>query len=135
MPNGHYIGFFLCNSVPGVLRRHCTGFFPVQYCLELFGQHCWKLFLCTRLFLCNFVSGVSRQHCTEIFLAQCTKLLKAFPVERCPRSIKTTLQKIFSCEMLSAVSWRIVKKCIQLVLFKEQLKVSASVVLCCLLYL
>ena len=30
-PQGqYYIGFFLWNIVPKVLRKHCTGFFPVQ---------------------------------------------------------------------------------------------------------
>ena len=36
----HYIGFPLCNVVPGVLRQYYTGLFLVYCCLEPQGQHC-----------------------------------------------------------------------------------------------
>ena len=88
--------FYLCN----VLRQHRRGFFPVQCCLRLLGEHG------VRFYLCNVAPRVLRQEWTGFFscaicldpLGQhCTKLL---PVQ-CPKSIKTALNRIFSCAMLS----------------------------------
>ena len=72
-PQGqHYIGFFLCNVVPGVLRKHCH-----------------------RTFSGSMLSGASwlGQHCTRFLPLQC-----------CPKGIKITLNKMFSCALLSGAS-------------------------------
>ena len=82
-----------------LFRRHCTGFFPVECCLESLGQH-WTGFLVVqycpksittllnRIFSCEMLSGAScGQHCTGFL-----------PVQYCPKSIKTTLNKIFSVQ-------------------------------------
>ena len=37
-------------------------------------------------------------------------LHRVFPVEYCPKSIKTALHRIFSCEMLSSASWATLNK-------------------------
>ena len=74
----HYIGFFLCNVVSGVLRQHCTGIFPVQCCLEPLVQH----YLCNvvpwltdSLYeennLYNVISTMLGQHYTKKILVQC----------------------------------------------------------------
>ena len=70
-PQGqHYIGFFLWNIVPKVLRQHCTGFFSVQCYLQPLWQHCTRF----------------------------------LPVQCWPKRIKTTLNRIFSCAMLSGTA-------------------------------
>ena len=120
-PLKQYCGFFLCNIVPGVLRQHCTGFFlcmlsvasrttlhRVLTCAILF-QRYWdnndqnfsfvmsgasRTTLHRDLFnLCKVVQGVLRQHCRRFF-----------PVQLCPKSIKTRFNKIFSDALSSSAS-------------------------------
>ena len=69
-----------CCSDDIALGRH----FPVQYCLEALGQHC-----CSR----NIKTNIG-QHCRRFL-----------PVQSCPKSIKTTLKRIFSCAMLPGSVW------------------------------
>ena len=84
--------------------------FSVQSCLELLKQHrqdCMEHFTCVMLFyLCNDVPRVtgffSLQCCLELPGQHCTRFL---PVQCCRKSIKTTLNRAFSCSMLSGASW------------------------------
>ena len=52
-----------------------------------------------------------RRHCTGFFPVQCClaslgqHCTKFLPVQCCPKSIKTTLNRIFSCALLSSASW------------------------------
>ena len=94
-----------CNVVPGVLRKHCSEFFPVQCRQEPLGQHC------IGFFLCNAVPGVLQQHCTGFFYffpMQCCleplgqHCIEFWPVQCCPKSITTTLNRIF---FLCIVVW------------------------------
>ena len=106
-------GFYLCNVVPRVWRQHWTRFFLCNvacswYCLEAIGQHCTKFL--QSFYLCNVVPRVLRQHWTGIFPVQCClepigqHCTKFLPEQCFPKSIKTTLNRIFSCGKLSKVS-------------------------------
>ena len=96
-------GFYLCcNVVPRVLRQHWTGFFSCNGVWRTLH----KVFTCVMLF-----QRVLRQHwrkffpfiqcCLEASGQHCTRLL---PVQCCPKRIKMTLNRIFSCAMLSGAS-------------------------------
>ena len=81
--------FCLFNVVPRVLQQHWQKMFHVQCCLEPLGQHC------TRFFLAQCCMETQKQYCIGYLLVQC-----------CPKSFTTTLNKIFSCVMLSGASWQ-----------------------------
>ena len=82
----------------------------MQCCLEPLGQHC------IGFQLCNVVQRVLRQHCTGFFLMQCSLELFGqhcigfLPVQCYTRSIKTTLDRMFSHAMLSGASWAILHR-------------------------
>ena len=109
---------------------NCLNFFPVQCCFKPLGQHCigsrlhkpltlnGKFFVCKVVwslsdniaqgfYLCNVVARVLRQHCTGFFLIQSylerlgKDCIGFSAVQCCPKSIKTTLHKIFSDAKLS----------------------------------
>ena len=96
----HYIGLFLRNVVPKILRQHWTGISPVQCCLEYLGQHytrflpvlCWPM--SNRQFyeennLYSFVSTMLRQYSIGILSSQC-----------CPNTSETILHKKITCSKL-----------------------------------
>ena len=117
-------GFCLSNVVPRVLLNFWTDFFHVQCCLEPLREHCTRnVENCARLlsvqicpkkitgfYLCNVVPRVLRQHWTGFFLVhfslepQGQHCLGYLLVQCCPKNIKTTLNRIFSCAMLSGAS-------------------------------
>ena len=82
-----------------MLFMKLLGFFYLQFCLKPLGQHC------IGFTLCNVVPGVFRttpvQCCLEPLRQHSTGF---WPVQSCPKSIKTILNKIFSCALLSGVS-------------------------------
>ena len=59
----------MCNVVPRVLRKPCTGVFFMQCCLEPLGHY-----------------------------------REFWPVHSCPKSFNTTLNRTFSCALLSGTS-------------------------------
>ena len=75
----------------------------------------WSLWdnITYRFYLHNVVPRVLRQHCTGVSLMQCCleplrqHCIGFWPVQCYPRSIKTTLDRIFSYAMLSGASWAI----------------------------
>ena len=83
------LGFFLCSVVWSLLDNIVQGFY-----------------------LCNVVPRVLRQHwagffpvrcCLEPLGQHCTRFLQLL-VQCCPKRIKTTLDRFFSCAMLSGPS-------------------------------
>ena len=113
-----------------LFRRHCTGFFPVQCCLEprVLRQHWRRFFSCNVVwslldniaqgFFSYFVQCCLKKKgniekdfsCAMLSAASRTTLHRVFPVEYCPKSIKTTLHRIFACAILSAASWATLHK-------------------------
>ena len=88
----------LCNVVLRIIKTTLKDIFPVQYCLQHQGQYYIGFFLWT------IISKALRQHCTWFFPVQyylqpfgqyCARLL---PVQCCPKSITTTLNKMFSMQ-------------------------------------
>ena len=78
----------------------------------------WNLLdnIAQRLYLCNVVSRVLLLYWTEFFHVQfflealgehCKRFL---PVQCCPKSIKTTLNRVFSCAMFSGANWTTLDK-------------------------
>ena len=99
-----------CNVVPRELRQHWKGFFLMQCCLRASRTTLHKVFTCAVLF-----QEYLWQHWTGCFLTECflcnvvwsllDNIAQGFiTVPCCPKSIKTTLNKIFSCAMLSEAS-------------------------------
>ena len=93
------------------LRQLGTGYFPVQCCLRLLGEH-WTAFLSAQccpksinttlnriFFLVQWCLEPLGQHRLKLLLVQC-----------CPKSIKTTLNRIFSCAMLSQENYNNIEK-------------------------
>ena len=125
---GHYVGFFLWNIAPKVLRQHCTGFFPVQYYLQPMLRKVFTCAMLSQTFYGNIEQDFSHatlsgKYCTRFLPVQyCPKSIKTrlnkifyehcclealgqhytrhLPVQCCPKRIKTTLDRIFSCAML-----------------------------------
>ena len=109
-----------------LLRRQCTGFFPVQCCLEPLGECCTGFFLCNifpRVLkqLCRELSPVNcclgplGQHCARFLLVQCCpksikiklKLKRTFCCALLPGASRTTLQRVFTSAMVSQeYCWR-----------------------------
>ena len=108
------IGFFPVQCCLESLEQCCTEFVPVQCCQDFFMWNVfWRLLdnIAQGFYLCNVVPKVLRQHwagflpvqfCLEPIGQHCTRFL---PVQCCPNSIKTKLNRIFSCVMLSGASW------------------------------
>ena len=80
---GHYVGFFLWNIVPKVLRQHCTGFFPLQYYLQPLGQYCARF--------------LPVQCCPKRFMAILNRI---FPMQRCLENIA---QGFYLCNIVPRV--------------------------------
>ena len=95
------IGFWHLQCFPRVLRQHWTEFFPVQCCLEPLEQNYIGFFLCKGVpgVLKDNISQPLRQHCKGFWSVSC-----------CPRSIKTTLHRIFSYAMMSGAHRTILHK-------------------------
>ena len=66
-----------------ILRRHCTGFFPVQYCLKSLGQHC---------------TGFLPVQCSPKSIT--TPLNRIFSCTMLSGASRTTFHKVFTCAML-----------------------------------
>ena len=79
------LGFFLCNVVWSLLGNIAQSFCLCNVVLRVF-WHYWTGFFHVKCFL-----EALGQHCTRFLPVQC-----------CPKSIKTTLNRIFSCAMLCA---------------------------------
>ena len=120
-------GIFLIQCCPKSIKTTLNRIFLVQCCLERLGQHCLRLLpvqycpkriktILKRIFLSAMLYGPSRttlyrvfkttlyfsvKCCPEPVGQHCTRFL---PVPCCPKSIKTTLNRVFSCELLSGVS-------------------------------
>ena len=66
--------------------------------------------------MCNVVPSVLRNHWTGFFPVYCClkpqgqHCIRSWPVQRCPESIKTILNRIFSCALLSGASWTTLHK-------------------------
>ena len=105
-----YSCFDLCNVVPRVLRQYQKRFFLMQCCLEPLGKRC---IVCYQF---NVVLRLLRTHYRGFFLIQkCLELpgkrwIRFCPVQCFPKSIKTTLHRIFSYVMLSGVSGSILHR-------------------------
>ena len=94
-----------------VLRQHWTGFFLVQRCLGHIGQHCTR-FLPVQ---CR-PKSIMKTKLNRIFPVHCCyepqgqHCIGFSPVQFCSKSIKTTWNRIFSCEILYGVSWATLHK-------------------------
>ena len=101
----HCIELQLCNVVQRVLRQHCTGFSLMQCCLGSLSDNIAQDF-----YLRNVVPRVLRQNYAEFFSKFCLEPLGQhctgfLPVQCCPKSIKTTLNRIFSlCKIVWSLS-------------------------------
>ena len=100
----HKVFTYFPNVVPRVLRQHHTWFFPVECCLEPLGQHYTRILpaKCWPTRVRQHSTGFSPVQCLEPLGQYCTRIL---PVQCCPKRIKTTLNRFFSCAMLSGASW------------------------------
>ena len=116
-PRGqHCKGLYLYNVVPRVIRQHWTELFPMQCCLKPLGQLAQSFYLLrqhwTGFFRYNVVQRELRQHWTRCFLVKCClepqgqHYIEHLLEQYCPKSIKTTLNMIFSYAMLSEASWQ-----------------------------
>ena len=109
-------GFYQCNVVSTVLRQHWTDLFPMQCCLKPLGQLAQGFYLLrqhgTGFFRYNVVQRELRQHWTRCFLVKCClepqgqHYIEYLLEQYCPKSIKTTLNMIFSYAMLPEASWQ-----------------------------
>ena len=115
-------GFFLCNIVWSLLGNVAPGFSPVQFCPKSTTTTLNRIFSCTILsgatwttlhkifFLYNVYPRVLRQHCAGFFSVQCCleslgqHCTMFLPVQCCPKCIETTLNRTFSCALLSGAS-------------------------------
>ena len=115
-------GFFPVQCCLETLGQNCKSFYLSNIVPSVWGQHWTEYFLCNvvwRLldnieqdfFRCNVVQRVLRQYLTGFLPVQCclevlgqhsTKFLL---VQYGPKIIRTTLNKIFACAMLSGGSW------------------------------
>ena len=119
------LGFFLCSVVwsllSNVAQSLCLCSVVRIFSCEMFSGGSWttlhKVFTCAMLsqdyydnieqdlFLDNvfwrLLDNIA-QCCLEPTGQNCTKFL---PVQCCPNSMKTKLNRIFSCVMLSGASW------------------------------
>ena len=84
-----------------LFRQQCTEFSCTMLSESL--GHC----ITQGFYLCNFVPRVLRQNWTGFFSVHCClephgqHCTRFLPVQCCPKSIKTTLNRIFSCALLS----------------------------------
>ena len=92
-------GFYLCDVVPKVLRRHWTEFLHVKCCLEAY----WTIFI-TRVFYLWLYNVAPREFktprtrinsCVMSSRTSRTALHRVFLVQCCSRSIKKTLSQDF----------------------------------------
>ena len=72
---------------------HYTGFLPVQCCLEPLGHHCTG-FLPVPVQCCPKRIMTTGKRTSRTTLSR-TILYGIFPLQYCPRSIKTTMHRIF----------------------------------------
>ena len=104
-PLGYYcIRFWPVQSCPKSIETTFQRIFLMQCCLEPLGQH-GKGF-----YLCNVVPRVLRQNCTGLFYAMLsgaspTIWYGLWPAQSCLKSIKTTFHRVFSYTKLSGASW------------------------------
>ena len=99
-------GFYLFNVVPRVLRKHWREFFLCNVVWSLMDN------IAQGFYLYRVIPRVlpkitlnkcfSVQCCLEALGQHYTWFL---PIQCCPKSIKTTLNMIFSCAVLSGTSW------------------------------
>ena len=122
----HWTEFFPVQCCLEPIGQHCTRFLPVQCCPQEYYNFTeqdffmcnvvWRLLdnIAQGFYLCNVVPKVLRQHWTGFFPVQCcvqdfflcnVVCSQFLPVQCCPKSIKATLSRFFSCVMFSGVSW------------------------------
>ena len=98
------LGFYLRNIVPRLLKQHWTKFTPCNAVWRLLDD------IAQSFYLSNVDPRELREHWIGFFLVQCClepqgqHCLGYLLVQCYPKSIKTTLNSIFSCAMLSGVS-------------------------------
>ena len=122
-PQGHhYIGFFLWNIVPKVLRQHCTGFFLCNVIYSLLGNIAQGFYLCnvgqrefrqhwTRFFPVQCCLEPLEKHCTRLLPVQCWPMVNRQlfwvkePIQCCNYQDGTTLHMNTVYSMLSKYVW------------------------------
>ena len=124
----HYTGFFLCNITWSLLGNITQDFYLCHVVSRVLRQHrtkylpfnvVWRLLenIAQSIYLFNVVPRELRKHWTKFFLVQCCVesqrqhcLGCSVLVQCCHKSVKTTLNRIFSCAMLSGTSWATLHK-------------------------
>ena len=120
-------GFLLMHCCMEPLGYYCVSFWPAQSCLKSIEITFQRIFSYAMLsgasrttlhrifYLCNVVPRVLRQNCTG-FLMQCyveplgLYCIGFWPAQCCPKTIKTTLHRVFSYTKLSGASWTTLHK-------------------------